>query len=94
MENFKITNGTQSQPTTPLSKILSPSPMRKASCKVMSTNIARELFSTVTEEVVNEDPFNRGGSSSPSNFMKNKFFSLKGENESASTYYITLKPFY
>jgi len=82
MENFKIIKFSQSQPNTPAPSILSPSPLKKAAASRINSNVARELFSTVSEEI-EIDPFGRN-SESPSNFMKAKFLSLRTDSEVSS----------
>jgi len=82
MENFNIIKFSQSQPNTPAPSILSPSPLKKAAASRINSNVARELFSTVNEEI-EVDPFGRN-SESPSNFMRAKFFSLRADSDSSS----------
>ncbi len=82
MENFNIIKFSQSQPNTPAPSILSPSPLKKNAASRINSNVARELFTTVNEEI-EVDPFGRN-SESPSNFMKAKFFSLRADSDSSS----------
>jgi len=81
MENFQSIKLSQSQPVTPCTRILSPSPLKKTSVSRINSNVARELFSSNEENEI--DPLGRN-SESPSNFMRSKIFSLKVESDTSS----------
>lgn len=83
MENFKQIKlpQSQSQPVTPISRVLSPNPLKKASVSRISSNVARELFSTAEE---NEGDLFGRNSESPSSFLRSKILNIKVESEASS----------
>ena len=81
MENFKCFTPI-SLPATPCGGIFSPSPQRKAGMAKINSHVARELFSAEVEESSMDVIIRR--TETPSNFMKAKFISLKGESEAST----------
>lgn len=71
----------QSQSATSCSRIFSPSPLKKVSASRIKSSVARELF--LESEPVEADPC-RSLNESPSNFIRSKLFSLRGESDTSS----------